>query len=32
LRKTHTLLLLPRISLVPNPCKAVAEYLKVRSK
>jgi hypothetical protein len=28
LRKTHTLLLLPRTSLVPNPCKVIADSLK----
>jgi hypothetical protein len=28
LRKTHTLLLLPRTSLVPNPCRVIADYLK----
>jgi hypothetical protein len=29
LRKTHTVFILPRISLLPSPCKAIADCLKV---
>jgi hypothetical protein len=28
LRKTHTVLVLPRISLLPSPCKVIADCLK----
>jgi hypothetical protein len=29
LRKIHTIFILPRISLLPNPCKVIADCLKV---
>jgi hypothetical protein len=28
LRKNHTVLILPRISLLPNPCKGIVDCLK----